>query len=55
VTDPTGCSIIEAAFQRAQKANPADVPFGIFPEEADLYHVAQASAYQYALEMMDCP
>jgi len=47
-----GARIIEAALAKAQRADPADAPFPLVGEEAALWHRAQASAYQHALEMM---
>jgi hypothetical protein len=47
-----GAKIIEAALAKAQRADPTDAPFGLFGEEAALWHRAQAEAYQHALEMM---
>ena len=33
-------------------ADPADALFGISPEEAKIWHMARASLYQRALEML---
>ena len=45
-------SILERSLEKAVTANPADAPFGLSAEEACLWHMAQASAYQHALEML---
>lgn len=47
-----GAQIIEAALAKALKADPADAPMPLTGEDAALWHRAQASAYQHALEMM---
>lgn len=44
--------ILEAKLKTALKANPADAPFGLDAEQAAIWHQAQASAYQHALEML---
>ena len=48
-----GAKIIEAALAKANRADPVDAPFGLFGEEAALWHRAQAAAFQHALEMME--
>ncbi len=48
-------SILERNLEKALVANPADAPFGLSVEEALLWHMAQASAYQHALEMLGSP
>lgn len=45
-------SILERSLEKALAADPADAPFGLSAEEAGLWHMAQASAYQHALEML---
>jgi hypothetical protein len=44
--------LIELALEKAIKADPADAPFGMSPDEAAIYHQGQRVAYQYALEML---
>lgn len=45
-------SILERSLERAVTADPADAPFGLSVDEARIWHMAQASAYQHALEML---
>jgi hypothetical protein len=47
-----GREIIEAALKRALASKHEDAPFGLDHDEAAIWHQAQASAYQHALEMM---
>lgn len=47
-----GKEIIERKLATALAADPSDAPFPLVGEEAALWHQAQASAYQHALEMM---
>lgn len=47
-----GTKLIEEFLARAQRADPGDVPFPLVGNEAKLWHSAQATAYQHALEMM---
>jgi len=50
-----GTLIIEACLRKAVRADPGDVPFPLVGAEAVLWHQAQATAYQHALEMMGMP
>lgn len=59
-TDPIaywreGAAIVEACLTKALKADPSDAPFPLAGREAAIWHEAQASAYQHALEMMGPP
>lgn len=47
-----GARIVEAALNKAQRADPADAPMHLTGENAALWHQAQAEAYRHALEMM---
>lgn len=47
-----GTKLIEECLAKARKADPGDVPFPLVGDEARLWHSAQATAYQHALEMM---
>jgi hypothetical protein len=49
----TGREIIERALAVALKGDPNEAPFPLSPDEAAIWHQAQASAYQHALEMME--
>lgn len=60
MTDPItywreGAEIIENCLQRAIEADPANVPFPLTGDLAKVWHMAQAVAYQHALEMMGPP
>lgn len=44
--------ILEEKLATALKADPADAPFGLDADAAEIWHRAQASAYQHALEML---
>lgn len=50
-----GTAVIEKKLEQAQEADPANAPFGLVGDEAKLWHQAQASAYQHALEVMGYP
>lgn len=50
-----GTALILDCQGKAQKADPADAPIGLTPEQAALWHRAQAEAYRHALEMMAPP
>ena len=45
-------SILERSLEKALAAESVYAPFGLSVEEARIWHMAQASAYQRALEMM---
>ena len=50
-----GAALVMTCQDKAQKADPADAPMGLSPDEAALWHHAQAVAYAHALEMMAPP
>ncbi|WP_027866373.1 GNAT family N-acetyltransferase [Massilia alkalitolerans] len=48
----SGLGIIEKYLAQATRADHLDSPFGMDAEDAVIWHRAQASAYQYVLEML---
>lgn len=50
-----GTEIIEKCLADAIRAYTNDVPIPLVGEQAKLWHMASASAYQHALEMMGKP
>jgi len=50
-----GTEIVEGCLKKAHNAKPEDAPFGMDRGEAKIWHEAQESAYQHALEMMGVP
>lgn len=47
-----GRDVLEKFLQIALDARPEDAPFGMDPEEAEIWHRARAAAYQHALELI---
>jgi hypothetical protein len=47
-----GTFLIEKCLIKAKWADPLDTPFPLVGDDAKLWHRAQATAYQHALEMM---
>ncbi len=50
-----GHEVIERALKKALKADFGDAPMWLNPNEAKIWHQAQAAAYQHALEMIPKP
>lgn len=49
-----GADAIEQCIRKAERADPADVPF-LGAEYAAIWHRAQAEAYRHALDLMEPP